>query len=195
MRYALFLVLFLSYLKGAAQNIFNQSNQHLKFSGVSMASPLSDFIDTLKTQGYQDGLSAKWQHPVKAKSYMHGRFENLNCILEIGQSVSGGVDTLCVYFVNINNPLISYKILNNFYRSRYGKPIFDNYYAPMDYFSKAKLQLATDPFITTFSISGGIIQLGLKYDEKLNDYVYTILFVDTLNAAPIIPDDDSVIEW
>ncbi|ATV32088.1 hypothetical protein CTM45_12370 [Prevotella intermedia] len=39
------------------------------------------------------------------------------------------------------------------------------------------------------------IELTLKYDAQLYNYIYSLLFIDTENALPILPNDDSVIEW
>ncbi|CRH72569.1 Uncharacterised protein [Chlamydia trachomatis] len=58
-----------------------------------------------------------------------------------------------------------------------------------------KQQLSIEPYVIAFSVAGGVIQFELKYIPLTHRFVYSVLFVDTENALPVIPQDDAVIEW
>ena len=131
----------------------------------------------------------------KGNATFRGRFENIPCIVEVGKNHADRVDTVRVFFLNVNNPLRSYNILTNIYRNRYGTPIFENYYDTHLLPHDAQQQLASDPFVTTFSVNGNTVQFSLCYDVRLREYIYCLLLIDTKNAQPVLSNTDEVIEW
>ena len=100
-----------------------------------------------------------------------------------------------IFFTNVNNPLRSYRILTNIYRTRYGNPIFENYYETHLLPHDAQQQLAADPFVTTFSANGGTVQFSLQYNSRQYEYIYTLLLINTKNAQPVLSNTDDVIVW
>ncbi|WP_024998556.1 hypothetical protein [Prevotella falsenii] len=178
-----------------AQSPTTAERRHITFSGISLNNTAAAFADSLVAKGFKPETAALRLPINKANTVFRGRFENIPCIVEVGQSHTEKVDTLHVYLINVNNPLRSYKILTNFYRSHYGAPIFENYYDTHLLPREAQQQLAADPFITIFAVDGGTVRFSLKYDARLYNYIYSLLFIDTENAQPILSNDDSIIEW
>jgi len=68
---------------------------------------------------------------------------------------------------------------------------YDTHLLPHD----AQQQLASDPFVTTFSVNGNTVQFSLCYDVRLREYIYCLLLIDTKNAQPVLSNTDEVIEW
>ncbi|AWX07944.1 hypothetical protein [Prevotella intermedia] len=195
MKQLLLLSLLLLCTPALAQSPTTAERQHLTFCGISLNNTAAAFADSLVAKGFKPE-TAPLRLPInKANATFRGRFENIPCIVEVGQNHIEKVDTLRIYLLNVNNPLRSYKILTNFYRSHYGAPIFENYYDMHLLPREAQQQLAADPFITTFSVDGGTVQFSLKYDAQLYNYIYSLLFIDIGNTLPILSNDDSVIEW
>ena len=195
MKQLLLLPLLLFCAPAFAQSSTATEHLPLTFCGISLDNTAAAFADSLSAKGFKPE-TAPLRLPIsKANATFRGRFENIPCIVEVGQNHTEKVDTLRIYLLNVNNPLRSYKILTNYYRSHYGAPIFENYYDTHLLPREAQQQLAADPFITTFSVDGGIVQFSLKYDAQLCNYIYSLLFIDTENALPILSNDDSVIEW
>ena len=195
MKQLLLLSLLLLCTPALAQSPTTAEHQHLTFCGIPLNNTAAAFADSLVAKGFKPETTL-FRLPIdKANDTFRGRFENVPCIVEVGRNHTEKVDTLRIYLLNVNNPLRSYKILTNFYRSRYGAPIFENYYDTHLLPREAQQQLTADPFITTFSVNGGTVQFSLKYDAQLYNYIYSLLFIDTENALPILPNDDSVIEW
>lgn len=192
-----FLVIILSFvcLCVAAQKTKDYVRPHLSFCGVSMNNCLEDFTDSLLAKSFVKVDSVKDVSPLLDHVYLQGRFENIACTVDVGQSVTHKVDTLKVYLNDVNNPVLSFKILTNFYRSKCGSPVFDNYYYPPMGTDDLKQQLSIEPYVIAFSVAGGVIQFELKYIPLTHRFVYSVLFVDTENALPVIPQDDAVIEW
>ena len=124
--FASFLLLFCTFLK--AQNTTIVEHQHLTFCGISLNNTATAFADSLMAKGFKTE-TAPPQLPInKTNTILSGRFESIPCIVEIGKNTNEQVDTVRIFFTNVNNPLRSYRILTNIYRTRYGNPIFENYY-------------------------------------------------------------------
>lgn len=178
-----------------AQSPTTAEHQHLNFSGISLNNTVADFTDALVAKGFTPE-NAPLRLPInKANTTFRGRFENIPCIVEVGQNRTEKVDTVHVYFLNVNNPLRSYQILTNIFRSRYGTPIFENYYDTHLLPNEAQQQLASDPFVTTFSADGGTVQFSLQYDVRFYNYIYKLLLINTDNAQPVLPNSNDIIEW
>lgn len=178
-----------------AQESATTHNQHLNFSGISLNNTVADFTDALIAKGFTPENVPLLLPISKANTTFRGRFENIPCIVEVGQNPTEKVDTVHVYFLNVNNPLRSYQILTNIYRSRYGTPIFENYYDTHLLPNEAQQQLASDPFVTTFSVKGGTAQFSLQYDVRFYNYIYKLLLINTDNAQPVLPNSNDIIEW
>ena len=124
--FASFLLLSCTFLK--AQNTTIVEHQHLTFCGISLNNTATAFADSLMAKGFKTE-TAPPQLPInKTNTILSGRFESIPCIVEIGKNTNEQVDTVRIFFTNVNNPLRSYRILTNIYRTRYGNPIFENYY-------------------------------------------------------------------
>lgn len=178
-----------------AQESATKQHPHLNFSGISLNNTVADFTDALVAKGFTPENALLLLPISKANTTFRGRFENIPCIVEIGQNPTEKVDTVHVYFLNVNNPLRSYQILTNIYRSRYGTPIFENYYDTHLLPNEAQQQLASDPFVTTFSVNGGTAQFSLQYDVRFYNYIYKLLLINTDNAQPVLPNSNDIIEW
>lgn len=178
-----------------AQESATTQHPHLNFSGISLNNTVADFTDALVAKGFTPENAPLLLPINKANTTFRGRFENIPCIVEVGQNPTEKVDTVHVYFLNVNNPLRSYQILTNIYRSRYGTPIFENYYDTHLLPNEAQQQLASDPFVTTFSVKGGTAQFSLQYDVRFYNYIYKLLLVNTDNAQPVLPNSNDIIEW
>jgi len=195
MKQLLLLSLLLLCTPALAQSPTTAERQHLTFNGISLNNTAAAFADSLVAKGFKPE-TAPLRLPInKANATFRGRFENIPCIVEVGQNHTGKVDTLRIYLLNVNNPLRSYKILTNFYRSRYGAPIFENYYDTHLLPHDAQQQLATDPFVTTFSVNGSTVQFSLQYNSRQYEYIYTLLLINTKNAQPVLSNTDDVIVW
>ena len=191
--FASFLLLFCTFLK--AQNTTIVEHQHLTFCGISLNNTATAFADSLMAKGFKTE-TAPPQLPInKTNTILSGRFESIPCIVEIGKNTNEQVDTVRIFFTNVNNPLRSYRILTNIYRTRYGNPIFENYYETHLLPHDAQPQLATDPFVTTFSANGGTVQFSLQYNSRQYEYIYTLLLINTKNAQPVLSNTDDVIVW
>ena len=133
---------------------------------------------------------------------MKGRYDSFHCLLEL--SASGDtqlVDSVTVWFQDVNNPVGNYRVLRGFYTRHYGQPVADNFYniAELGYASPEE-QLANDSYATLFSLDGGTVTMRLSYDPKEKVYKYSLLFVDhqsTEKAAEQISDNSNHIdeEW
>lgn len=190
------ILLFFMCLTVNAQVPTSADASSLHFLGIPMNLPLDAFVDSLHTRGFKDGATLLPELRNENVTYLSGRYQNVNSNIALHTTSTQQIDTLRVYLLNVNNPILSYKIHNHFYRTQYGEPIFDNFYDVKLVDREPKLQLAADPFITTFRLTGGIMQMELRYDARLHDYLYTLLFLPTANAQPVLsPEDDSVIEW
>ena len=178
-----------------AQSPTTAERQHLTFCGISLNNTAAAFADSLVAKGFKPE-TAPLRLPIsKGNATFRGRFENIPCIVEVGKNHADRVDTVRVFFLNVNNPLRSYKILTNFYRSHYGAPIFENYYDTHLLPHDAQQQLASDPFVTTFSVKGGTAQFSLQYDVRFYNYIYKLLLINTDNAQPVLPNSNDIIEW
>lgn len=178
-----------------AQESATTQHPHLNFSGIALNNTVADFTDALVAKGFTPENAPLLLPISKANTTFRGRFENIPCIVEVGQNPTEKVDTVHVYFLNVNNPLRSYQILTNIYRSRYGTPIFENYYDTHLLPNEAQQQLASDPFVTTFSVNGGTAQFSLQYDVRFYNYIYKLLLINTDNAQPVLPNSNDIIEW
>lgn len=174
--------------------------KHLEFRGISLGQPRDAFADLLRAKGYEITTP---QHPTSSSSvWMKGRYDSFHCLLEL--SASGNtqlVDSVTVWFQDVNNPVGNYRVLRGFYTRRYGQPVADNFYniAELGYASPEE-QLASDSYATLFSLDGGTVTMRLSYAPKEKAYKYSLLFVDhqsTEKAAEQISDNSNHIdeEW
>ena len=154
MKQLLLLPLLLFCAPAFAQSSTATEHLPLTFCGISLDNTAAAFADSLSAKGFKPE-TAPLRLPIsKGNATFRGRFENIPCIVEVGKNHADRVDTVRVFFLNVNNPLRSYNILTNIYRNRYGTPIFENYYDTHLLPHDAQQQLASDPFVTTFSVNG-----------------------------------------
>lgn len=195
MKQLLLLPLLLFCAPAFAQSSTATEHLPLTFCGISLDNTAATFANSLSAKGFKPE-TAPLRLPIsKGNATIRGRFENIPCIVEVGKNHADRVDTVRVFFLNVNNPLRSYNILTNIYRNRYGTPIFENYYDTHLLPHDAQQQLASDPFVTTFSVNGNTVQFSLCYDVRLREYIYCLLLIDTKNAQPVLSNTDEVIEW
>lgn len=162
-----------------SQDFLEQSDQHLCFKGVPMGIPFHEFVDSLCVKGYQiadhremddeGGTERKW---------LQGRYDGFHCLLEVKGSDSL-VDSVIVWFQNINGPVNSYRILRGFYTRQFGQPVSDNFYDVRELeYASAEEQLAQDGFTTIFAFPEGTITMKLSYDKSRKDYLYALVYAD-----------------
>lgn len=196
MRYIVFVILIFvkSQLGVLAQS--ESEAQELCFQNVSMGLHHEDFLKALSLQSFQVVAKPRYIDFQENKYYLKGRYEHKACEVEVGVSPqTQTIDTLKIYFTQVNNPLVAYRAMNSFYSEKYASKIFDNYYDTHLSAKESCNFLALEPYVSAFAVAGGIVQLNLRYDKEKRRYDFFVLYVSTDAFVPVLQNEDEVIEW